>query len=147
MHKFIDLWKVNDKKNKNVYINQKNKKKIGNTNWPRKKTSTQFWHGKLLLPDLYQLSWSTMSEWQCNVSIWERVNMKKKVMHEHLYMIKMSICFTKCVISELEAQWAELVSLTFYFVLRKLYTEPSINRCFLPNFGSFGYLVSEEKIF
>jgi hypothetical protein len=88
-----------------------------------------------------------MSEWQCNVSIWERVNMKKKVMHEHLYMIKMSICFTKCVISELEAQWAELVSLTFYFVLRKLYTEPSINRCFLPNFGSFGYSVSEEKIF
>ena len=73
--------------------------------------------------------------------------MKKKVMHEHLYMIKMSICFTKCVISELEAQWAELVSLTFYSVLRKLYTEPSINRCFLPNFGSFGYLVSEEKIF
>ena len=29
--------------------------------------------------------------------------------------------------TELEAQWAEPVSLTCHFVLRKLYTEPSIS--------------------
>ena len=33
---------------------------------------------------------------------------------------------TRNVISELEAQWAEPVSLTFHSALRKLYTEYSI---------------------
>jgi len=46
---------------------------------------------------------------------------------------------------KLEAQWAELVSLTFHSVLRKLYR--TFHWCFLQNFGSFGYSVSEEKIF
>ena len=52
--------------------------------------------------------------------------------------------------TKLEAQWAEPVSLTFHSTLRKLYTEHFIyifHRCFLPNCGSYGFSVSEEKIF
>ena len=47
----------------------------------------------------------------------------------------------------LEAQWAEPASLCFHSNLRKLYTDPSILQVLPNNFGSFGYSVSEEKIF
>ena len=47
---------------------------------------------------------------------------------------------------KLEAQWAVPVSLTSQSVLRKLYTKP-FHRCFLPNFCSFGYSVSEKIFF
>ena len=68
------------------------------------------------------------------------------------------------MVIKLEAQWAEPVSLTFHSVLRKLYTEPVVamfvngsgqneqslyRTChiyFLLSFGSFGQVVSEEKI-
>jgi hypothetical protein len=41
-------------------------------------------------------------------------------------LLKCILIFTRNVISELEAQWAEPVSLTFHSALRKLYTESSI---------------------
>jgi hypothetical protein len=46
---------------------------------------------------------------------------------------------------ELEAQWAEPEPLTFHCFEETLYR--TFHRCFLPNFDSFGYSVSEEKIF
>jgi hypothetical protein len=42
---------------------------------------------------------------------------------------------------KLEAQWAEHVSLSFEETLYRTFY-----RCFLSNFSSFGYSVSEEKI-
>ena len=48
---------------------------------------------------------------------------------------------------KLEAQWAEPVSLTFLSALRKLNTSNLPYRCFPPSFGSFGYAVTEKKIF
>jgi hypothetical protein len=44
----------------------------------------------------------------------------------------------------LEAQWAEPVPLTLHCFDENLYR--TFHRCSLPNFGSFGYSVSEEKI-
>ena len=40
--------------------------------------------------------------------------------------------------------WACVAHLSFYFE-KTLYR--TFHRCFLPNFGSFGYSVSEENIF
>jgi hypothetical protein len=43
---------------------------------------------------------------------------------------------------KLDARWAEHVSLSFEETLYRTFY-----RCFLSNFSSFGYSVSEEKIF
>jgi hypothetical protein len=60
----------------------------------------------------------------------------------HSFLSCVNVCFL--FVNKLEPQWAEPVSLSFCFE-ETLYR--TFHRCILPNFGSFGYSVSEEKIF
>ena len=57
-----------------------------------------------------------------------------------VYFLSIPIYKESLMCTKLEDQWAEPVSLTFHCF------QKTLHRTFLPNFGSFGYSVS-EKIF